>query len=103
LYSAAKYPSRLETEMDQSTIDPIACTTSSIVVTVGIGGSGGGVFALVLEQRIVDSAAADVDEQKYRGTHTGWSFISADAGSLADRAAASPLQPTTRRLVWLAR
>jgi hypothetical protein len=46
LYSAAKYPSRLETEMDQSTIDPIACTTPSIVVTVGIGGSGGGVFAM---------------------------------------------------------
>src|SRR5271165_5545173 len=46
LYSAAKYPRRLETEMDQSMIDPIASTTPSIVVTVGIGGSGGGVVAM---------------------------------------------------------
>jgi hypothetical protein len=45
LYIAAKYPRRLETEMDQSTIDPIASTTPSMVVTVGIGGSGGDVVA----------------------------------------------------------
>jgi hypothetical protein len=32
--------------MDQSMIDSIASTTSSIVVTVGIGGSGGGVAAV---------------------------------------------------------
>src|SRR6516165_4398444 len=47
LYSAAKYPRRLETEMDQSMIESIACTTPSISVTVGIGGSGVGAMPKV--------------------------------------------------------
>ena len=42
LYSAAKYPRRLDVLMDQSMIDPIASITPSSVVTVGMGGSGGG-------------------------------------------------------------